>query len=309
MKFARHILSDLSRAVVPLLIVGLAVGLAGTSPVSAQCSADPYADRVLASSPTTGDPSWVLGRPDRLATDFENDYNDPGFVIVEFVGDVIVDGPGPDFAIHVIDFPAVEFVETFELLVSEDGSSWTSLGTVAPTNAYQDRPEQLKFDLQPFGVSAVRQIKILNTTVDTVHYSEGVDLDAFQALNCGSMTDLDLIQCENDLDACSSTLVTCDRELDDCNVALDNAEAECESALGAAAGAQADCEAALGSAQAEMDEVAAGLDEIRRLVHLPPGQRSSEFACSGELCPGLMAIIDSLLDPPGQNVKKGHGRR
>jgi hypothetical protein len=66
----------------------------------------------------------------------------------------------------------------------------------------------------------------------------------------------------------------------------------------------ASCEPNLTAATAALSEGHAGLREILRLVSLPPGRRQSTFACSGELCGGIQAVIRSLLAPPGR-VKAG----
>ncbi len=50
----------------------------------------------------------------------------------------------------------------------------------------------------------------------------------------------------------------------------------------------------------DMVEGHAGLAEIKRLLGLPVGKRSSSFMCSGELCPDIMKIIEMLLDSPEQ---------
>ncbi len=42
-----------------------------------------------------------------------------------------------------------------------------------------------------------------------------------------------------------------------------------------------------------------GLAEIRRLLALPVGRRSSTLGCDGVLCPALQAVIEDLLEPPG----------
>jgi hypothetical protein len=63
------------------------------------------------------------------------------------------------------------------------------------------------------------------------------------------------------------------------------------------------CSSDLGAAQASLQEGMAGLTEIARLLSLPPGRRSSSFACTGALCPQLRIIIRGLLAPPGQAKK------
>ena len=251
------------------ILVALSSIVLGTSlavsPVKAVCTSSPYADFILQSTTTTGVASRVLGAPDGLAVDFENNGNAPGFVTVGFNGDVIVDGPGVDFSIHLVDFAAPETIETFEVFVSQDGSSWVSLGTVQPTNPLQDKKEKRSFDLQPFGVSIVRQIKVVNLYADTLFTSEGPDLDAFQAVNCGSVAEVDLLECESDLDACQTELVTSDGELDECNEALDECAsgdqalatctsdlASCDQDLGACTSDLTNCDQQLGTCSSDL---------------------------------------------------------
>ena len=270
------------------LTAGLA--LAGAfSPAEGQCSPDPWADLVVQSSPTAGDAMSVLGAPDGVLADFEEVSGAPGFVTVEFLDDLIVDGPGVDFAIHVVDFAASEIVEAFELFVSEDGIFFTSLGIVFPTSPFQNTAETLVFDLNGSGVSAVRQVMVLGLTVDGLHLGEGVDVDAFEALHCATPSDTDLMDCLDDRNACMDELGTCEGELDDANAGWDT------------------CLNDLDQAQTWLDEGQAGLTEIQRLIALPPGHRRSNFTCSGDLCPGILEAIEMLVSAPGQNVRHGRG--
>lgn len=264
---------------VSLFVTVCFVLAAGFSQANAECSPDPWADVVVESSPTVGDAMSVLGAPDGVLADFEEVSGTPGFVTVEFLDDMIVDGPGDDFAIHVVDFAASEFVEAFELFVSEDGVLFTSLGMVFPTSPFQNVAETLYFDLNGSGVSAVRQVMVLGLTVDVLHYGEGVDIDAFEALNCAAPSDTDLMDCLDDLDACMNELGTCESELDDANAGWD-------------------------AADASLEEGQAGLLEIRRLIALPPGRRHSTFTCSGDLCPGILEAIEMLVSPPGHNIRQ-----
>jgi hypothetical protein len=216
---------------------------------------------------------------------------------VEFLDDVIVDGPGDDFAIHVVDFAATEMVEAFELLVSEDGVLFTSLGMVFPTSPFQSAPETLGFDLNGSGVSALRQVMVLGLTVDVLHFGEGVDIDAFEALNCAAPSATDLMDCLDDLDACTGELGTCESELANANAGWD----ACLNDLDRVQANLGVCEDALSTA---LDEGQAGLLEIQRLLAIPPGHRRSTFTCSGELCPGILEAIEMLVSAPGQSIRR-----
>lgn len=285
------------------------VSLAGFLPADAQCSADPWADWVVVSSMTSGDPLSVLGAPDGVLADFEEVGSDPGFVTVVFTDDVIADGPGADFIVHVVDFPQSEFIEAFEVLVSEDGTSFVSLGMVFPTLLMGDLPEPIAFDLAGSGLASVTHVTVRGLNVDPIHQGEGVDIDAFEAINCDATVDTDLEACLDDLDACQIDSGACEGDLEICNDGFD----ACREDLGAAQGELATCRDDLRTIHEAIDEGAAGLAEIHRLIALPPGQRESSFACSGELCAEIQEAIRMLLAPPGQNVRRGgaksHPRR
>jgi hypothetical protein len=67
------------------------------------------------------------------------------------------------------------------------------------------------------------------------------------------------------------------------------------------------CEENLRSALASIESAEAGIDEIIRLIGMPRGQRTSDHACDGELCPEIQRAIGMLLDPPGQNIRQSSG--
>ena len=272
------------RAAALFLVVGAIAGFAQVSVANEGCSADPWADAVVESTWTTTSPDVVVGAPDLIATDFESENGLPGFVTVSFGPDVIMDGPGDDLVVHVFDFTVSDWVEVFELWVSPDGLDWVSLGVTHPVNPFGGEPEQLGFDLLGSGVETVTQVRVVNLTVDPLNLHQGVDLDAFEALNCAEPSDADLVQCQEDLYACSTELLTCDGELQD---ALD-ARDLCHD---------------------DLDEATAGIREIKRLLQLPPGRRQSDFRCSGETCDALMKVIQMLVTPPGQGIRPSIRKR
>lgn len=121
--------------------------------------------------------------------------------------------------------------------------------------------------------------------------------------NPGEDDDLDL--CLLDLETCTSDLERCDAELSYCSDDLRQCDADlgsCESNLGS-------CESDLAGSRESLEQGQAGLGEIIRLLHLPPGHRSSDFACSGELCPQLQQAIEMLVRPAGQNRRKKPWKR
>ena len=95
--------------------------------------------------------------------------------------------------------------------------------------------------------------------------------------NPGNAEDLSI--CLADLDACESDLGLCDADLERC--------AEDQEAL-----------------EDSLEQARAGLLEIQRLLGLPQGQRGSDFACTGELCPEIRQAIEQLLRPAGQTIRE-----
>lgn len=160
--------------------------IAAGQPNECKCScSDPYADVVISSTPANASPSDVLGPPDSVAPNFDSVGSSPGYVVAAFTDNVVVNGPGPDLAVHLYDFFFGQEFEVFELLASEDGVTFVSLGTVAPTHSTPNIRESRSFDIGAVGLAAVRQVKVVNGVVRTDVDWEGPDVDAFEALNCG----------------------------------------------------------------------------------------------------------------------------
>ncbi len=142
-----------------------------------------------------GQPNRVLGAPDRQREDFNNRGSEPGFVTVGFAPHtVIVDEPGADIRLHLVDFGTRTVGggpsdESFYLLVSNDGSTWFSLGLRHPTSPATRQSHALDFDLATRGLSQARFVKIQNQRVNPIHYPgqhndhEGPDIDALEILH------------------------------------------------------------------------------------------------------------------------------
>jgi len=88
-----------------------------------------------------------------------------GYVELEFVNNVAIDGPGPD--IRVYGDPAMN--ESWHVDVSEDGTKWVHFGP---------QPEVVELDLAEVGLKRVRFIRFTDTGT-----SNGAELDAVEALN------------------------------------------------------------------------------------------------------------------------------
>jgi hypothetical protein len=127
-----------------------------------------------------------------------------GFVVLEFAGNAIVDGPGPDFIVFENPFyigcdPSSVFAELGTVAVSEDGRTWTSFpctATAAPyglcsgwhpvlanadTNTIDPTDPSVAggdpFDLADVGVKRARYVRITDRP-DLVGDNGVYDLDA-----------------------------------------------------------------------------------------------------------------------------------
>ncbi len=114
------------------------------------------------------DPAHALGPPDF-------DLNDAGtylclgvegYVELEFINNLPIDGPGPDIAVH----GDPENTERWHVDVSEDGDTWLHFGP---------QPEVVELDLAETGLERIRFIRL----TDTGTGNNGAELDAVEALN------------------------------------------------------------------------------------------------------------------------------
>ena len=93
-----------------------------------------FADRVARFDFGTGTPDAsernarsAIGTPNYIR-DYDGSYvalGHAGSITLEFVDNVLVDGPGPDLAVFEISTPEGSFIE-----ISEDGRSFTRVGTI-----------------------------------------------------------------------------------------------------------------------------------------------------------------------------------
>lgn len=141
--------------------------------------------------PRAGDPSSVVS------------LGNGGYVVVEFAGNAIIDGPGVDFT--VFENPFGSFRELATVAVSEDGVTWhelpctagrgaTDFGYCAGVNPVLSRPgngvDPLDpnvsggdtYDLRDIGVARARYVRI--TDRPDLDGADGVfDLDAVAIVN------------------------------------------------------------------------------------------------------------------------------
>lgn len=137
-----------------------------------------------------GGATKVLGAPQRIVhtsdVNFDSVGNQPGYVIVGFNSNVaIANGSGNDLRIHLNDAN-----EPFEVFVSSDGVTYTSIGARNPQGPAL-QPYTVDFNIGGSNVTAVRYIKIVNSNVvptvnasDPAQTNEGPDIDAIRILNC-----------------------------------------------------------------------------------------------------------------------------
>jgi hypothetical protein len=146
---------------------------------SASTIGDPYIDEVVSFTPGNpvnpafGNTSAVLGPPDmntQALTGFL-DLGVGGIIVVKFVNNLAVDGPGND--IEVYGDPMND--EQWIVEASADCSSYKSFGQVG---------ERASLDLAKIGLASARCIRITDKGHGTAgSTSPGTELDAIEALH------------------------------------------------------------------------------------------------------------------------------
>jgi len=141
-------------------------------------SSNPFGDEVIAfepgsqANPACANPSAAQGPPDFNA-DRLNTFlclGLKGTVEIEFVDNVVVDGPGPDFVIH----GDPDLNDTWRVMVSLDGNNWASLGV---------QPEIVALDLATVGLAKIRFIRLEDTGSAGPGAFAGGELDSVEALH------------------------------------------------------------------------------------------------------------------------------
>jgi hypothetical protein len=138
---------------------------------------NPWADRVVEYRPgkpapkTNAKPNRSLGRPNKASAGLGHG----GMIVVEFVDNVLIDGPGDDLVIFEIG-PKIEptLVE-----ISTDGAKWLSVGRV--------RGATSTLDIAPFVKPGerFRFVKLIDARAKRSNKSKtaGADIDAVGALH------------------------------------------------------------------------------------------------------------------------------
>ncbi|HEX3313446.1 MAG TPA: hypothetical protein VHR72_01090 [Gemmataceae bacterium] len=148
---------------------------------------DPWADAVVSfkmGSPAATrsiNPWAAVGKPDYKIVEGAEDESSfvalghGGELILEFIDNVLVDGPGPDLVIFEIG----NAVEPTDVAVSEDGKTWIEVGRAAGSKA--------AIDIGPF-VKPEQRFRFVRLTDGKAGFSNGsswpgADIDAVGALN------------------------------------------------------------------------------------------------------------------------------
>jgi hypothetical protein len=144
----------------------------------ARPSTDPYADRVVEFGPgpqaneSCIDPSAALGHPDFNADQPSTFvcFGLQGHIVLEFVNNVVVNGPGADLVIR----GDPENNDSWHVDLSQDGTSWVELGP---------QPEVVELDLAAVGLERVRFVRLTDTGAAGPGTFAGAELDAVEALH------------------------------------------------------------------------------------------------------------------------------
>jgi len=172
-------------------------------------------------------------------------------------------------------------------------------GALRNPNRFPCHPAGYCFELQFGGYYETHDVEYFKGQVDEVTlYNRALTAAEIQTVfAAGSQGKCSQVECNSNLAACLDDRALCHSDLVQCTDSLSRAQndlAVCSTDLGV-------CNVNLTIATANLIEAQQGLIEIRRLMALPFGQRGSIFSCSGLLCADLMAVIQQLLNPSGQN--------
>jgi hypothetical protein len=145
-------------------------------------------------------PAFVLGSPQSAGTPFDNpvvpnsffslgfnpDVNvtEGGWIVLEFGGGYIVDGPGNDIRAWEVTGGNNYPVEKIKIEVSQNGSDWFLVTSSA------DRDTEA--DLADSGLSWARYVRITDVSPRAPFEAtaDGYDLDAVSALHCATLPPL-----------------------------------------------------------------------------------------------------------------------
>lgn len=142
---------------------------------------NPWADRVVDYQPgkpapkTNAKPNRALGPPNKASAGLGHG----GMIVLEFVDNVLVDGPGDDLAVFEIG----PEVEPTRVLISTDGETWIDVGRVRGATSSLDIGPHVKAG-QRF-----RFVKLIDGRAKRSNKSKtaGADVDAVGALHSAEL--------------------------------------------------------------------------------------------------------------------------
>lgn len=144
------------------------------------------------------DPLKVLGAPQSAGTPFDNpvvagSFFSLGFnasttiptggsIVVEFVDNYIVDGPGNDLRMWEVTGGSSYPIEKLKIEVSKNGTTWFEVASSLDRDA--------EADLALSGLSWARYVRLTDVSDRSLFNdaADGYDLDAFSALTCADRT-------------------------------------------------------------------------------------------------------------------------
>jgi len=147
------------------------------------------------------DPNQVLGAPQSSGAPFDNpviagsffslgfnpDMNqtEGGWIVVEFAGGYIVDGPGNDIRAWEVTGGSNYPVEKVKIEVSQNGTDWFLVASSLDRDA--------EADLADSGLAWARYVRLTDVSDRNEFEStaDGYDLDAVSALNCAALPLID----------------------------------------------------------------------------------------------------------------------
>ncbi len=169
---------------ISILIGILILGLATASQAS-KCQY-PFATEIIRSTPHVDKtPEDILGAPDGIAADFDNQGRTPSTVVVGFSSNII-NRKGNDFSITYWDLTENQERESSEVLVKGPGYNFTRIGTIVPTPGLRERrvSQTAFFNLDVLGWNTVDQVMVRNFRANQSSRQEGLDIDGFTAIHC-----------------------------------------------------------------------------------------------------------------------------
>lgn len=164
------------------IFIGIFVLTLGTASQASECMY-PFATEIIHSTPVVDNrPKDILGAPDGVAADFDNEGRTPSTVVVGFASPIL-NRDGNDFSITYWDLPENQPQESSEVLVKGPGYDFTRIGKIEPTVRERKITQVAFFDLDALGWASVTQVMVRNFERRSGEH-EGLDIDGFTVIHC-----------------------------------------------------------------------------------------------------------------------------